>query len=88
MTIVHIASNTVVMEGRYLRQRCVWCGELLHDVDMNTVQVCNTSDAQDDELYPTWGTGRLVAVDGNHSYIVEGNKIPENCCYDVDAILR
>lgn len=26
-------------------------------------------------------------VDGPHSYIVEGNKMPDNCCYLVNPLL-
>jgi hypothetical protein len=78
--IVHIASNTITMEGQYVRQRCVWCGVLLIDIDLSMTA---TSDGKEPG---SWATGALVEVDGGHSSLVEGNRIPDNCCYCVNPL--
>lgn len=77
----HFASNTITVEGRFMRQRCVWCGVLLTDYDLSRIASSDGSEPG------SWETGRLVRVDGNHSSVVEGDKIPDDCCYVVNPLL-
>ena len=76
----HIASQTITMEGRYMRQRCVWCGVLLTDYDMFMIA---TSDGKEPG---SWTCGALVRVDGNVRTVVPGEKIPDDCCYCVNPL--
>lgn len=39
MGIVHIAGPCITIAGRYARQRCSWCGEVLIDEDLENVMV-------------------------------------------------
>lgn len=78
--ITHFASNTITIEGRFKRQRCVWCGVLIIDYDMSNMASSDGSEPA------SWETGCMVQVDGNHSSIVEGYKMPDNCCYLIDPI--
>lgn len=77
----HIASNAIIIEGRYHRQRCVWCGALLIDDDLS-MQAVPTDQA--DKAIPCWKTGGMVRVEpGNprSSSKVESDKMPDDCCY-------
>ncbi len=77
--VVHIASQPVQV-GTELRQRCVWCGYGLVETDLRLVAV---PVGQANEPYPTWAVGRLIAVDGHATYLVEpkdGNKVPREFC--------
>ncbi len=73
----HVTSNEIVVADRYVRQRCVWCGLLLVDADMQNLAM--PTDQLDEllqgidpldatarvlRLVPTWPAGRLVEVAG------------------------
>lgn len=75
--VVHVASQTVQV-GSEIRQRCVWCGHSLIEVDLRFVAV---EDADQD--YPTWPGGSLVEVDGGLTCIFssrEEGTVPTNFC--------
>lgn len=60
MSVTHIAAQDIVVEGRYLRQRCAWCGAVLLDYDLARVAVPIGQEGPP----ATWEAGRLVRVDG------------------------
>lgn len=35
--VLHFLGPWVIVEGRFLRQRCAWCGAMLVDVDLGSV---------------------------------------------------
>jgi len=84
--MTHIAAQQVVICGRYVRQRCAWCGEVLEDVDLSNLAFENSEDAKNP--YPEWPAGALIGVDGNCRYIVspevEGT-MPDDCCALLDV---
>lgn len=78
---VHIASNRIIVEGRYHRQRCVWCGALLIDDDL-AMQMVEVTHAHEEP--PSWPVGGLVRIEGEnprHSSAVDSEKLPNDCCY-------
>lgn len=82
MEVVHIASQSVQV-GSVVRQRCVWCGEELLDVDLATIATAQTDERAYDRRYPTWLIGSLVAKDGGAAWQVDhvdGADLPEASC--------
>lgn len=84
--MTHIAGQPVKLQGRYLRQRCSWCGAILIDVDLQNLGVHIPGEAIGIEepeafVYPVWNPGELVTLDGTASYTL-GNvsELPDNCC--------
>lgn len=85
--IVHIGGDTITLFGRYMRQRCGWCGVVLVEYDLE-----NTAVPVGQEGPPaTFRAGALVLVDGNMmaeidpEMIAEADgaevaKLPENSC--------
>lgn len=84
MGIVHIAGAQMVMFGRYLRQRCDWCGVILLEYDLERVMVSGP----DKRMPAMWPVQSLILVDGNmatewEKVPVEGTtdiKLPMNAC--------
>lgn len=72
--MTHIAGYPVRLEGRFLRQRCAWCGIVLLDYDLSTLA------SIDGEGPSTWATGALVEVNGNYSGVIEGTELPADSC--------
>lgn len=97
---VHIAGLPQMWDGRYLRQRCAWCGAVLIDEDLTLIRVSipegKTAEQAyaDGDLAPsTWPVNALVARDGHATYLVEAEpsainpqatKVPEDCCMRLD----
>lgn len=89
--MIHIA-GLEVMIGRHVRQRCGWCGALLVDIDMSTVQaaVDHLRTPPDTPGYPTWPVGALVDTPGvgaGYSHVVEhldGGPMPQDACSRLD----
>lgn len=80
--IVHIAGPDITV-GHQLRQRCAWCGAVLHDYDCTRIAVLEG----DDPRPGTWPVGALVEVDGNAVWIrdhVDGDPLPANACGQID----
>lgn len=70
--VIHIAAVPVKV-GCRLRQRCGWCGAMICDFAL----LCQNPEP------PTWEHGKLIAVDGNASWVVEhedGADLPEGAC--------
>lgn len=91
-TITHIAGACITMFGRYMRQRCEWCGIILLEYDLTRVAVPEGQD-------PTpghWTPGVLVRVDGRMSAEVEVvedepgvTKLPmDSCAFDPETQVR
>lgn len=81
-SITHIAGLDVQV-GRYLRQRCAWCGAVLSDYDLANVAVLEGHNPRP----AMWGVGELVALDGNASWVVDhedGAELPANACVQLD----
>jgi len=81
--VVHIAGTVIVLFGRYMRQRCDWCGVILLEYDLARVAGLVGTD-------PTpahWPPGSLVRVDGNVSAAIDNPdvrdgeiQLPPDCC--------
>lgn len=81
--VVHIVGLDVQV-GTRVRQRCAWCGAIIEDIDHANVAVPVD---QDPGPCPTWEIGALVAIDGNHRYVVaheDGAKLPPGSCALLD----
>ena len=64
--VIHIAGPHVTI-GPLMRQRCLWCGYLLIDYDLERIAVPEGQDPTP----ATWPHGELVLVDGNVSTLVD-----------------
>lgn len=81
--VTHIAGGQINLFGRYLRQRCEWCGVILLEYDLERVAV-----PEGQEGGPTmWTPGVLVRVDGHVSAEIdnplrtdEGVQLPPDSC--------
>ena len=71
--MTHIAGLPLVVNGRYCRQLCAWCGEVLGDYDLER---CASIDGSGPS---SWEEGAYVRVDGNCSYLVP-DPMPDDCC--------
>jgi len=81
-TVIHIAGQQVQV-GHLLRQRCSWCGATLCDYDLTRIAVPVGQDPRP----AMWETGRLIAVDGNASWVVDhedGAELPDGACAKLD----
>jgi hypothetical protein len=77
--VVHISSPAVKV-GPEIRQRCVWCGESLIEVDLRFIAV---EAEQADKPYPTWPVDAFIGKDGGATYVVQptpDNKVPRTFC--------
>ena len=84
--ILHLAGPEVEAQGRYLRQRCSWCGALLLDYDLASVS--RTLDEDEDPENPrpwrpgVWAVGSFVAVDDHEgwraAHLVEPEPHPDH----------
>lgn len=85
--VTHIAGSVVDLFGRYIRQRCDWCGIVLQEWDLERVQVPVGTEHVPP---PTWTPGSLVRKDGNVTAEVEGRQSkdgsiqlpPDACAFD------
>lgn len=82
--VVHIAGTCLIMFGRYMRQRCEWCGVVLLEYDLERVAVPEGQDPMPGH----WPYQALVRVDGHMSAVIdnpeltpEGEvRLPPDCC--------
>lgn len=91
-TETHIAGLEVAWDGRYLRQRCAWCGTVLLDYDLETLQ------SSDGGVPAPWPLGALVRQQGGSSWVEptdpsdthpEESRAPEDACVRLDpAVTR
>lgn len=88
--VVHIAGQQIDIGGRYLRQRCAWCGYILIDYDLTMVAVA-VEPGEEPKPPAMWTTGALVLVDGPMSTTVDhkdGDKLPATSCVTVELDRR
>lgn len=57
--VVHITGQPVVIQGRYCRQRCAWCGEILVDNDLSCIATSDPNGGYN----PFWEANRALEVD-------------------------
>lgn len=80
MGVTHIAGQNITVMGRYVRQRCSWCGAVLVDDDLACVMVPEGSD-RGPFHFPV---GRLVRVEGNvvrHFHVLpDDERLPADSC--------
>lgn len=82
---IHIAGQQVDIGGRYLRQRCSWCGAVLIDYDL--AMMGEVIRPEEPTPPPMWEVGRLVLCDGPLSTLVEhkdGERLPSASCVTVE----
>jgi hypothetical protein len=87
--VTHIAGLYVTVEDRYLRQRCAWCGAVLHDYDLaNMAEQIDFADLHHSAEPSMWPVGAMVRVDGNVSMVVaeqgQEAKLPDDACAMLD----
>ncbi len=75
--ITHIAGPDITIDGRYLRQRCAWCGDVLLEYDLERVAVPVGQTGPP----VTWPLGSLVSIDGP-AMVAMGNvnRLPDDAC--------
>ena len=88
MSTSHIVGPPMSLEvngDTLLRQRCLWCGALLEDVNLSLTASTDGGD------YPTWPDGAFLRIDGNMRLVVEPEphgphdcEIPEDSCLHLD----
>lgn len=61
-TVIHLAGQTITVDGRYVRQRCSWCGEILTDDDLSTLQVAVPEGQSPADAPRGWEAGAWVAI--------------------------
>ncbi len=84
-SVTHIAGPVLTWDGRYIRQRCSWCGAVLIDVDITRLRVVG-----DDRDVATWPFEAFVRCSGGSvSSVVKGgpvsedplaHAVPHDCC--------
>lgn len=74
--MTHIAGLDVIVEDRYLRQRCAWCDAILMDYDLSTIAV----PVGQDPGIGAWKVGELVHVDGGISHVLAEATLPDDFC--------
>jgi len=88
MPKVHVAGPCLTLDGRYIRQRCSWCGAVLTDYDLDRIAAPVGQDSSPGQ----WSEGAFVLVDGAFSTVLvdggmgkleeqsEGCPLPEHSC--------
>lgn len=90
--ISHISAQPLYWDGRYVRQRCAWCGAILIDMDLATIAVPIPEDGSDPEPPGTWPVNATIRVDGMVTYVVpdetsedgKGIRPPDDACLRLD----
>ena len=72
--MTHIASQPVVIDGCFMRQRCAWCGAILLDYDLSRMA------SIDGKPPAAWETGALVESDDNRQSLVVSDQLPDATC--------
>lgn len=76
MSVTHIAAPHIVIEDRWMRQRCGWCGAVLLEHDLTRVAV----PVGTDPMPATWTVGAQVRVDGPLTTCFEDQKLAVDSC--------
>jgi hypothetical protein len=78
LTETHIPGDAIVVSGRFMRQRCAWCGKTLLDYDLTRVA---TPVAPGEQPQPgKHPTGELVRFDGGVSYPIDTADLSRGAC--------
>ncbi len=79
--VAHVIAQELILEGRYRRQRCAWCGEALLDEDLSLIMV-----QEGQELPPAFESGTWLEVEPGFMQIVtpEDGKFPKNSCMAIE----
>jgi hypothetical protein len=88
--IVHLAAPHVIIDGRYLRQRCLWCGAILIDYDLSRLAY-QTTTPEEQRQPATWAPGTNIGMtSGGHSFDMgRPDRLPERSCAYLDpAVTR
>lgn len=85
--VTHIAGGALVICGRYMRQRCEWCGIILIEYDLKRTAVHPPTLSEPPALPAHWPPGKLVRVDKHISAVIEDPavideevQLPPDCC--------
>lgn len=89
--MVHIAGLDITI-GRFQRQRCAWCGNILIDYDLSMVAVALMPGETTGKPPSGWEVGALVEVSngGGYSSVVsheDGDRLPKNACINFEKPL-
>lgn len=79
-TTTHIAGLDVTLEGRYMRQRCAWCDEIIMDYDLAMVAVQIPEDGSEPQGPGAWEVGALVRRGDGVSYVLDDKRLPDDSC--------
>lgn len=90
----HIVGPALTMDsrsrGRVLRQRCLWCGALVLEVELERVAVQLPADGSPPAPIGTWEPGAVVRLEGTNpkiSALVEvgpDDLLPDDTCANLD----
>lgn len=88
----HVAGLDVTKDGRWVRQRCAWCGTVLVDEDATNVARPIEEGVNPEEMTPAqwvgvWAMGAMVKIDGPVRSRVEGEVYPDDACLAVDPAI-
>ena len=72
--MTHIAGFPVLVEGRYQRQLCAWCGYPLIDDDLARMA------SEDGSAPGAWAVGALVEVDGPMTRLMADPELDTDSC--------
>jgi hypothetical protein len=72
-TVTHIAGACINMFGRYMRQRCDWCGYVLLEYDLERIEV----PIEQPGPPGNWTPGTMVRVDGSISAEIDNPNVIE-----------
>jgi hypothetical protein len=93
--ISHLAGESITVDQRYMRQRCVWCGAVLIDYDLANISVQIPKDGSEPQPPGAWepyvwvavaktdGTGACWVVNVEDEK-VEGKGYPVSSCMALD----
>ena len=80
--VTHLAGSFVMVDERYLRQLCAWCGHRLIDVDKLDTQIDVPAGKTFAEVHGTWDVGSMVEADEVVSRLQQtlDGSVPANSC--------
>lgn len=80
MKVVHIAGLGLVIGGRFARQLCAWCGEVLVDEDASRMASPDPTPRE-----PCWPINSLIQIEKGagvtgYTLLPETDELPTDCC--------